>query len=946
MTASVSAQGTAVRSSTPLRGRDQELDTIGEHISAARSSAGSVVTIAGDPGLGKTRLLDEAARISARIGMRFGYAAAEPAESVVPLSSLMTALFEGDEPLLDRSALKELHALPEQLYWLVQELEMLLEEAALAGPLCVCLDDLQWADGGTVAALRALPRRLAAVPIVWIGAVRPSQSSPDLRAAFAELAERGAHRIELQPLDDAAVAEIVRDVVGAEPTPDLLEVTESAKGVPFFLQELLFGLLEEDLVTVEDGEAVLIEARLPARVRESMLQRLERLSDSARRTALVASVLGRDFSFEDLALMREVAPGGLIDPVEELTRADILTETATGLAFRHDITRQAVLDSVPASARRALNRQAAEVLLSGGALPVEVAGQLAASAEHGDESAATTLRQAAQALASSDPSVAADLSQRALELTGAHASGRAALVAETALLLHAAGRAEEGVTFVDGALRDTFAPEEEAEVRLSIAGMLALSPDARAEAGRLALALTTVSPHLRAQHMARRVHNLLAAGRADEARAMLRETGEVVARADDPNASFALELAKGGIAYQTGEFERSLSNIQAAARLGRSTDEVARRFLAEEWTAELLIVLDRTEEALQLSNELLERAHHGHQAWEVRLIESFRARVFLLVGRLADTSAVLEDRFSAEGAEHILGVQDAAALLALGRAALHRGNEREVRHATEIASSLQTYEVPGVKRQAMWLLALAAMAGDDAAAARAHLCGMGEDERLSLLPLFPADVTDEVHLTRIARAVGDDELAAAARASAEERARLNPNVASIMGTAAHVRALLDDDAEELSEAIRQFESAPRPIALASALEDAGVALDRRGDRNAAIASLGRALEIYAESHAARDETRVRGRLRELGVRRRLVSPKRPETGWDALTGSELAVVRLVAEGMTNREVARRLYVSPHTVSTHLRHAFAKLDVNSRVELTRIAVEQDAATPQP
>ena len=91
---------------------------------------------------------------------------------------------------------------------------------------------------------------------------------------------------------------------------------------------------------------------------------------------------------------------------------------------------------------------------------------------------------------------------------------------------------------------------------------------------------------------------------------------------------------------------------------------------------------------------------------------------------------------------------------------------------------------------------------------------------------------------------------------------------------------------------------------------------------------------------------MRGRLRELGVRRRLVSPKRPETGWDALTGSELAVVSLVAEGMTNREAARRLYVSPHTVSTHLRHAFAKLGVNSRVELTRIALEQDAATPQP
>ena len=104
---------------------------------------------------------------------------------------------------------------------------------------------------------------------------------------------------------------------------------------------------------------------------------------------------------------------------------------------------------------------------------------------------------------------------------------------------------------------------------------------------------------------------------------------------------------------------------------------------------------------------------------------------------------------------------------------------------------------------------------------------------------------------------------------------------------------------------------------------------------------GDALELYAAAHAAWDETRVRGRLRELGVRRRLVSPKRPDAGWEALTDSELAVVRLVAEGMTNREVASQLYVSPHTVSTHLRHAFSKLGINSRVDLTRIAVEQAA-----
>ena len=83
--------------------------------------------------------------------------------------------------------------------------------------------------------------------------------------------------------------------------------------------------------------------------------------------------------------------------------------------------------------------------------------------------------------------------------------------------------------------------------------------------------------------------------------------------------------------------------------------------------------------------------------------------------------------------------------------------------------------------------------------------------------------------------------------------------------------------------------------------------------------------------AAWDAGRVRGRLRALGVRRRLAAAPRPGRGWAALTDSELAVARLVAQGMTNREVAEQLFVSPHTVSGHLRHVFTKLDINSRVE---------------
>jgi DNA-binding CsgD family transcriptional regulator len=109
-----------------------------------------------------------------------------------------------------------------------------------------------------------------------------------------------------------------------------------------------------------------------------------------------------------------------------------------------------------------------------------------------------------------------------------------------------------------------------------------------------------------------------------------------------------------------------------------------------------------------------------------------------------------------------------------------------------------------------------------------------------------------------------------------------------------------------------------------------------------LVALDGVLVLWAEAGAGWDASRVRSRLRDHGVRRRIVARERPAAGWDAITDSELAVARLVAEGLTNREVAERLFVSPHTVSSHLRSVFVKLDINSRLALARIAAEHDAA----
>src|ERR1700722_9891175 len=523
-----------------VRGRDAELTLLGQHLDQVLSGIGSVVLVEGGAGMGKSRLLGEAAEMARRLSIRVGGGVADPGDTVVQWSVLMEALFEGPSPILERATLGNEHASPEQRYWLLQDLEALLERAALDAPLLVCLDDVQWADSGTAAALRSLPSRLATVPIGWVVALRPGQGSPQLRSAIDYLESQGAAKITLGPLDQSGVAQMAADLLGAEPDSGVLKMAERPGGSPFLLVELLSGLLEEGLVRVESGRAELVEWRLPHRVSQSMRLRLERMSDAARQVATVAAALGRRVSLDDVAAMLKLSASELLAPVDELVHADLLVESEGRLMFGHDLTHEAVRASVPVSVLRSLDRQAASVLLAGGALPVEVANQLAESAEPGDEVAIATLLKAAEALGTTDPDAAADLGQRALDLASWRHPLRGPLVAQTAVWLHAAGRGEDAKAFADTALHQVFPPEQEAEVRLSIAGMFAISSDVRAEECRQALPLPDLPASLRARHLALLFHNLVTAGRRDSARDMFEEVTLVVQNCDDAAARFAL----------------------------------------------------------------------------------------------------------------------------------------------------------------------------------------------------------------------------------------------------------------------------------------------------------------------------------------------------------------------------------------------------------------------
>ena len=258
-----------------VQGRDPELTALGQHLDHLLSGVGAVILVEGGAGMGKSRLRREAAAMARRLWIRVGGGVADPGDTIIPLAVLMEALFEGPAPILERTALGDAHASAEQRNCRLQDLEALLETAAIKGPLLVCLDDVKWGDSGTAAALR--PCRFAWPRYRSLGD-RASAWTRILQVRGAVDFLGGSGRGNRAGSAGAGrVAQMAADVLGAEPDRELLKMSERPAGNPFLLVELLSGLREEGLVRIESGRAELVEWRLPHRVSHSMRLRLERM---------------------------------------------------------------------------------------------------------------------------------------------------------------------------------------------------------------------------------------------------------------------------------------------------------------------------------------------------------------------------------------------------------------------------------------------------------------------------------------------------------------------------------------------------------------------------------------------------------------------------------------------------------------------------------------------
>jgi DNA-binding CsgD family transcriptional regulator len=202
----------------------------------------------------------------------------------------------------------------------------------------------------------------------------------------------------------------------------------------------------------------------------------------------------------------------------------------------------------------------------------------------------------------------------------------------------------------------------------------------------------------------------------------------------------------------------------------------------------------------------------------------------------------------------------------------------------------------------------------------------------------PRRYVDQPELVRVLLAAGrrDDAVAVAGRLAAA--AADQPDFPLLRAASSHANSVVDNDFSLADRAVAGYDSCPEPLLIASGLEDAG-ALRPQTLRAEAVDRLEAALGIYTEVGAHRDAARVRSLLRQRGVRR-IAATSAPSSRWPELSESELAVVRLVATGATNREVGEQLYLSPHTVNAHLRQIFVKLGVRSRVELAQLTAQRD------
>lgn len=916
-----------------MRGREREARIAVDLLRDVEQGRGRILLIEGEPGIGKSEVLSQV--INQASSRHFSLAAADASElgHEMPFAPLLAALGEPIDALAGGAPGP---GAPETWTSAVSRIRAALERRAAASPVLVSIDDVQHADQATLFALRLLPRHFAAFPVAWNLTQCTAEPRSGAGVLFNQLAGDGATRITLTPLDDEAVTGLIVDILGVSPDPGLLTLASGAAGNPLLLTELVQGLQDEGALQVSQEAASVASPRLPQRLSAAVRRWLGRLSQDVRHMLETAAVLGRAFRLGDVAEMLGRKLAVMLPLANEAMKAGVLQAGAESFTFRHELIFRAVAEDVPPSARHALHRQFGEILLARGGSAVNAAAHLLEGARQPDRAVTAHLDTVIDEVLRSHPQAAADLAVRALDLTPAADPYFLSRTVRAAGALTATARLAEATAIVRTGLAQPQPPAGDAQLRCIMSSILCLegrATEANAEA-ETALAQPRLTAGLRDEALIVQLQALAAQGENSRAYALAERILTGFGEHGEPALAAALSVLA-AVNWDDGRLDRGLRLASDAARRADRVSPDARHFQPLFAYAAMLVDLRRLERA----DMVIHAAREIIQSLRPNVSEAvpaiLGARVNLARGRpddaraKAETALTIAETFGARAHSHL--AHSVLSVIALRRgdlrtAGLHTRNRPEVTHYT------------------------AAYASAESLLARAQFveAALGPDSALRLLggtyaglpihrQVLIGEPTASAWLARTALAAGEPALAADVARAADVLARDNPGFDAIRVAAAHCGGIVSRDPDRLADAAA---SHPDPWARASAAEDLGTMLAAMNDRDAAVAHLNDAFAGYGHVGADRDLARVRSRLRRLGVRRQhRALAGRPAVGWASLTETERVVASLVAQGLTNQQVAQQMYVSAHTVGFHLKQVFRKLGIGSRVELARLVAEQ-------
>lgn len=978
-----------ISSPFPFVGRTAELEKLRALLPRAAGEGRRVVLLGGEPGSGKSRLAREFAAEAAREGALVLYGACDAVVRTPhgPFSQALSWLARTLDPDELRSALGPgageltrllpdlpayVGALPapvradpdterHRLHMIVTDL---LAALSRSRPVVLVIEDGHWADASTLLLLRHLARAPWAGRVLLFATFRDTEADvpESLSATLADLRRADdVVRMTMSGLSDSEVGEFVRRTAEGRHGPALEglahAISELTAGNPFLVCELWRSLIETGVLELIDGEVRLArplsELGTPESVREVVSERLARLAPTTTGLLELAATAGAQFEIDLVRRASGLSEGELVSALDEALRSGIVEELPrlqTAYRFAHELVRRAVYDRLSGVRRAELHLRVGEAieattLRSGRTLP-DLAYHFAAAAPLGDVERA--IRYSVLAAAAATDALAFDegvaLFRAALELGIDDARERTEVLLELGFAAHRAGRAFEALDAYRSAVkiaRDLDDAELLARAAIGYEDANwrpgAPNTDSVGLLEAATAALGDEPSELRVRLLSGLARALDLQGKQERA-AIVRTSAISLARRLDDRAGLATVLTRSYWSRGSTSLDEILEMLGEGRAIGQELGDTEIQAEAISWMVPALIAIADIASAREANSRLLEIAQMTAQPFYLHVAEHYGAAIALGDGELEAAEAMAR---RSEEAGRLLTGRPATGTYGIQMFSLRREQGR----LAELAPVIRVL-AGGDRERGAWVPGFASLLAE---------LGMDTEARHELdrvlvagLEPFRASLwlASLTYLTDACTAVGHTAIAERVYGELAPLTGTNVMIGQLVacyGSADRYLGMLAGTLEDWERAEQHFE---RALALNQATgartwlahtqyEYARMLLTRGPDEEGrAAALLGRAGELAAEIGMPTLIGRVAALRREYPVA--VATPSARLGLPDELSAREAQVLRLIARGLSNREIGATLFISEHTAANHIRSILRKTGCANRTEAASYA----------